>query len=59
MTLALPVMSQLAPIQDSAAEAAAIFVTVNALTAWAFAAPALPALNPNQPNQRIAAPRTM
>src|SRR3972149_8470818 len=57
--LALPVSAQLANIQERAAEAAAVFVTTKALAAWPVAAPALPALKPNQPNQRMAAPRTI
>src|SRR5437870_11112026 len=59
ITLAFPVRAQLANIQDRAAEAAAVFVTTNAFAAWPLAAPALPALKPNQPNQRMAAPSTM
>src|SRR3989304_1555546 len=58
ITLALPASSQLANIQERAAAAAAVLVTTKALAAWPLAAPALPALKPNQPNQRIAAPRT-
>ena len=38
--------------------AAAVLVTTKALVAWPPAATALPALKPNQPNQRRAAPRT-
>src|SRR5512136_495121 len=48
---------QLAHIQARAPAAAAVFVTTNAFAARPFAASALPALNPNQPNQSIAAPR--
>src|SRR5436309_8693910 len=44
-------------IQLTAAAAAARFVTTSAFTAKSFAANALPALNPNHPNQRIEAPR--
>src|ERR671937_1177875 len=43
----------------SAAIAAAVFVTTNALVASSPAAIALPALNPNQPNHNSAAPRTV
>src|SRR3972149_5725857 len=42
-----------------AAGAGPVLVTTKALAAWPLAAPALPALKPNQPNQRMAAPRTM
>src|SRR5574341_2591884 len=59
MTLGFPASAQLANIQESAAAAAAVFVTTKALAAWPLAAAALPALKPNQPNQRIAAPSTM
>src|SRR3989338_10099522 len=41
----------------SAAAAAAVLVTTNALAAKAPAASAEPALNPNHPNHRSAAPR--
>src|SRR5256885_12387888 len=43
--------------QVSPAIAAAVFVTTNALVARPPAVSALPALKPNQPNQRSAAPR--
>src|SRR5579884_791949 len=43
-------------IQVSAAAAAAVLVTTKAEVAKAPDATALPALNPNQPNQRIPAP---
>src|SRR3990172_890415 len=59
LPLGLPPGSQLAIIQDGAAAAAAVFVTTKALAATGLAAPALPALKPNQPNQRMPAPRTM
>src|SRR5213594_3396693 len=59
ITLGFPPSAQLANIQERAAAAAAVFVTTNALAAWPLAAPALPALKPNQPNQRMAAPNTM
>src|SRR3970282_1475612 len=58
-TLGLPARSQLANSQERAAAAAAVLVTTKALAAWPLAAPALPALKPNQPNQRRAAPRTI
>src|SRR3989304_665063 len=58
-TLGLPLISQLMPTHERAAAAAAVLVTVKALTACGLAAPALPALKPNQPNQRIPAPRMM
>ena len=41
------------------AAAAAVLVTRKALTANALASSALPALNPNQPNQRSPAPITV
>jgi hypothetical protein len=43
----------------SVAAAAAVLVTMKALAARPFAATAEPALNPNQPNQRSPAPRTV
>src|SRR5262249_53016069 len=46
-------------IHPSAAAADAVFVVVNAEAASPFAASALPALKPNQPNQRRLAPRTV
>ena len=52
----LPLMSQSISIQLTAAAAAAKFVTTSAETARSFAASALPALNPNQPNHSSAAP---
>src|SRR3989337_1189152 len=59
ITLPLPASSQLANIQERAAAAAAVLVTTKALAAWPLAAPALPALKPNQPHHRIAGPRTI
>src|SRR5207245_2772665 len=50
-------LTQSVSIQLTAAPAAAKFVTTSALTANAFAARALPALKPNQPNQSTEAPR--
>src|SRR3989442_13799960 len=50
-------LTQSVNIQLAAAPAAARFVTTNAFTARAFAARALPALNPNQPNHSTEAPR--
>src|SRR3990170_2399157 len=57
-TLGFLLKIQLIRVQVSAAEAAAVLVTTKALAAWPLAAPALPALKPNHPNQRIAAPST-
>src|SRR5512134_2341026 len=45
--------------QDRVAMAAAVWVATKALVERSPAASALPALNPNQPNQRIAAPSTV
>ena len=45
-------------IQVSIAVAAAMFVFRKAVTALSLAASAEPALNPNQPNQRIPVPRS-
>src|SRR5713226_1313545 len=59
MILGLPVQIQLIPIQLNAAIAAAVLVTTKALVARVPAMTALPALNPNQPNHRNDAPRTM
>src|SRR5271157_101761 len=42
----------------NAAAAVAVLVAINALVASSFAASALPALKPNQPNQRSPAPST-
>ena len=53
----LPFRIQSTSIQLTPAAAAARFVTTSALTATPSAARALPALNPNQPNQRMAVPR--
>src|SRR5213083_2762291 len=50
-------LTQSVSIQLTAAPAAAKFVTTNALTARAFAARALTALNPNQPNHSTEAPK--
>src|SRR4030042_5350184 len=55
-TLAFFVCHQLNSIQVRAAAAAATCVTTKALIARPFAARALPALKPNQPNQRRATP---
>src|SRR6266581_1038101 len=52
----LPRCSHSAAIQLSAPMAAAVLVARNADAANAFAPSALPALNPNQPNQRSPAP---
>src|SRR3990170_2751807 len=59
ITLGLPLKTQLIIIQVTAAAAAAVLVTTKAFAAGPLAAPALPALKPNQPNQRMAAPSTM
>src|SRR5499433_3493808 len=55
-TVGFPRLSHSANIHDSAAAAVAVLVATNALTASPLAASALPALKPNQPNQRSAAP---
>src|ERR1700690_2879969 len=53
----LPFCAHESATQVSAAAAAAVLVTTNALAASAPAASAEPALNPNPPNHRSAAPR--
>src|SRR5436189_5528144 len=58
-TLGAPLCSHETVIQVSAAIAAAVFVTTNAFAARPPAVMALPALKPNQPNQRSDAPRTV
>src|SRR5438093_2035957 len=58
-TLGCPCRSQLTVIQVSAPIAAAMLVTTNAFAARPLAPSALPALNPNQPNQRRPAPSTV
>src|SRR6266550_5466354 len=58
-TLGAPLCSQETVIQVSAAIAAAVLVTTNALAARPPAVIALPALKPNQPNQRSDAPSTV
>src|SRR5262245_21827414 len=55
-TVGLPRPIHSANIQDSAAAAVAVLVATKALVARALAASALPALKPNQPNHRSAAP---
>src|SRR5689334_21753959 len=55
-TVGFPLPIHSANIQESAAAAVAVLVATNALVASAFAARALPALKPNHPNQRSAAP---
>ena len=55
-TVGLRVTIQSMTIHARAAMAVAVFVLMNALTASSFAASALPALNPNHPNQSSAAP---
>src|SRR5437763_14968056 len=58
-TLGAPLCSHDTVIQVSAAIAAAVFVTTNALAARPPAVIALPALKPNQPNQSRDAPWTV
>src|SRR5919198_1411180 len=58
-TVGFPRMAHSLNIQASVAEAAAVFVTVKAFVARAPADRALPALKPNQPNHRSAAPITV
>src|SRR6266566_19828 len=58
-TLGAPLCSHETVIQVSAAIAAAVLVTTNALAASPPALIALPALKPNQPNQRSDAPSTV
>src|SRR5436190_1579447 len=55
----LPVLNHSATIQPSPAAAAAVLVLVKAVAASSLAAPALPALNPNQPTHNRAAPMTV
>src|ERR1700710_766416 len=57
-TLGVPLCAHESVSQVSAAIAAAVLVFTNALTARPFAASALPALNPNQPNHSRAQPST-
>src|SRR5512138_740490 len=58
-TVGLPRWIHSANTQESVAAAAATWVATKALTASSFAARALPALKPNQPNQRMPAPKTV
>src|SRR5947199_4216266 len=58
-TVGFPLPSHSAPIQESVAAAVAVLVATKALVASPFAATALPALKPNQPTQRRAAPVTV
>src|ERR671919_495320 len=58
-TEGVPLCSQLIVTQVRAAIAAAVLVVTNAVAASPLAATALPALNPNQPNQRSPAPSTV
>src|SRR5499433_1401098 len=58
-TVGLPLWSHSDDIQESAAAAVAVLVATKALVARPFAATALPALKPNQPTQRSAAPVTV
>ena len=57
-TLDLPLTIHVTMVHVSPAAAVARKVFVNASAASPFAASALPALNPNHPNQRRAAPST-
>src|SRR3990172_404229 len=58
-TVGLPRIAHSENIQPRAAAAVAVLVTTKALVARAPALMALPALKPNQPNQRRAAPATV
>src|SRR5919109_3619749 len=58
-TVGLPRLAHSVNIQPSAAAAAPVLVAVNALAASPLASSALPALKPNQPNQRSPAPVTV
>src|SRR2546430_6855606 len=58
-TLGAPLCSHDTVIHVSAAIAAAVFVTTKAFAASPPDASALPALKPNQPNQRSDAPSTV
>src|SRR5262245_57110880 len=58
-TVGLPRELHSVSIQASAAAAVAVFVVMNAWAARPLAARALPALNPNQPNQSRLAPITV
>src|SRR5947209_19285975 len=58
-TLGAPLCNHETVIQVRAAIAAAVLVTTKALAASPPEASALPALNPNQPNQRSEAPSTV
>src|SRR5512143_455975 len=58
-TVGLPLCIHSTTIQPMAAAAVARCVTTNALVDSEPEATALPALNPNQPNQRSAAPRSV
>ena len=57
-TVGLPCLIHSRAIQVKAATAALMWVTSMAMPASVLAATALPALNPNQPTQSIAAPMT-
>src|SRR5207249_10533430 len=58
-TVGFPLPSHSAPIHERAPAAVAVLLATKALVASAFAATALPALKPNQPTQRSAAPVTV
>ena len=59
ISVGFPLLIVSISIQDSIPAAAAVFVVIKARTAISLAAPALPALKPNHPNQsRLAPSRT-
>src|SRR5687767_6821211 len=58
-TVGLPARTHSAPIQASAAAAAAVLVLMNAIEASSPDDTALPALKPNQPTHRSEAPTTV
>src|SRR5262249_37573359 len=58
-TVGFPLWAHSMKTQARPAEAAAVLVTANATAASPLAPRALPALNPNQPNQSRAAPITV
>jgi hypothetical protein len=58
-TVGFPLNIQSRNAQLKPAAAAAVLVTTKAFTAKPLAASALPALNPNQPNQRSPVPKTI
>src|SRR5512139_172531 len=58
-TVGFPRWNHSAKVHERVAAAAAMWVATNADVDSSPAASALPALKPNQPNQRMAAPRTV